>query len=415
MIRRFAKVAVALAAIVLMLLGLRHVTGWPDRSASARPDAQPVGLADRTRAPLRPAVTVARAALRDFVEPLFVSGTLVARDEVMVGTPLDGLRVTELLAEDGDRVEKGQVLARLDRSQLDALLAQNDAALVRAEAAIAQAKSQIEQFEAARDQATADLARARKLDTGVITQATLDQRVAAARSADAQLAAAQSALGVAEADRASRRAERRELMVRIGRTDVVTPVAGLVSRRTARLGAVAMWAGEALFRVIADGAIDLDAEVPEDQVARLTVGMRARLRLPGGESAVDGHVRLLSNEVDRTTRLGKVRIALPSGSAARIGSFASGSIEIARRTAIGVPASALQRSETGASVMLVQDGRVVLRAVEAGVTNRDFTEVRSGLAAGDTVVARAAAFLRDGDEVRSIDLPKAALSKAASR
>ena len=42
-------------------------------------------------------------------------------------------------------------------------------------------------------------------------------------------------------------------MVRIARTDVVTPVAGVVSRRTARLGAMAMWAGEALFRVIADG------------------------------------------------------------------------------------------------------------------------------------------------------------------
>jgi RND family efflux transporter MFP subunit len=204
-------------------------------------------------------------------------------------------------------------------------------------------------------------------------------------------------------------------MVRIGRTDVVTPVAGLVSRRTARLGAVAMWAGEALFRVIADGAIDLDAEVPEDQIARLTLGMRARLRLPGGEPAVEGHVRLIANEVDRTTRLGKVRIALPAASAARIGSFASGSIEIARRTAIGVPASALQRSETGASVMLVRDGRVALRTVETGVTNRDVTEVRSGLAAGDTVVARAAAFLRDGDEVRSIDLAKSALSQAASR
>src|SRR6266446_9443499 len=213
-----------------------------------------------TRRPLAPAVTVAKARERDFVDQLFVSGTLVPRDEAMVGAEIDGLRIVELLAEDGDRVAKGQVLARLDRPQLDAFVAQNDAALVRAEAAIGQARSQIDQFDAIRAQAAADLARARKLDVGIITQATLDQRIAAARSAEAQLAAAKSALTVAEADRASREAERRELMVRIARVDVKAPVAGIISRRTARLGAVAMGAGDPLFRIIADGAIELEAE-----------------------------------------------------------------------------------------------------------------------------------------------------------
>jgi len=88
----------------------------------------------------------------------------------LIGVQLDGLRVVEILAEDGDRVAKGQVLARLDRSQLDALLAQNDAALKRSDAAIAQAKSQIAQVDAGRAQANADLARARKLDVTIITR-----------------------------------------------------------------------------------------------------------------------------------------------------------------------------------------------------------------------------------------------------
>jgi len=56
--------------------------------------------------------------------------------------------------------------------------------------------------------------------------------------------------------------------------------------------------------------------------------------------------------------------------------------------------------------MVVRDGRVELRTVEAGVIDRGFSEIRGGLAAGETVVARAAAFLRDGDEVRSVDLPE---------
>src|SRR5215510_9755925 len=135
-----AVVAAAAGAGVLML----------------RPQA-PVSQPVKYAKPLPPAVTVSPAREREFVEHLFVSGSLVARDEAMVGAQIDGLRIVELLAEDGDRVEKDQVLARLDRSQLDALLAQNDAALARADAAVAQAHNQIDQSEAMRAQAAADL------------------------------------------------------------------------------------------------------------------------------------------------------------------------------------------------------------------------------------------------------------------
>ena len=74
------------------------------------------------------------------------------------------------------------------------------------------------------------MARAKGLAIGVITQQTLDQRIATARSSEAQLAASRSALAVAEADKRSREAERRELMVRIGRTEVRAPVAGRVGK-----------------------------------------------------------------------------------------------------------------------------------------------------------------------------------------
>jgi len=79
----------------------------------------------------------------------------------------------------------------------------------------------------------------------IVTQAVLDQRIAGFRTAQSQVAAAKGALAVAEAEKSSRVAERRELMVRIDRTEVKAPVAGIVSRRTARLGAVAMSGGDA--------------------------------------------------------------------------------------------------------------------------------------------------------------------------
>ncbi|HVY59159.1 MAG TPA: efflux RND transporter periplasmic adaptor subunit [Xanthobacteraceae bacterium] len=392
-------------SLVACLVAVAAVPGARERVASVLGSGEAAEAsvpAARDNGPLPPTVTIVHAETRDFTERLFVSGTLVPREEALVGAQIDGLRIVEVLAEDGDRVEKGQVLARLDRSQLDTLLAQNDAAHARAQAAVAQARSQIEQVEAMYAQAAADLARARKLDLAIVTQATLDQRTAAARSAEAQVGAARSALAVAEAEQASREAERRELMVRVGRTDVKAPVAGIISRRTARLGALAMGAGDPLFRIIADGAVDLDAEVPEDSLARLAVGMPAKIILPGFAHAVTGKVRLLNSEVDKTTRLGRVRVALPDEARARIGSFASGTIEIAHRRAVGLPATALTRTDGRSVVQVVKDGRVEDRPVAVGTTEGLFVELQSGIAAGEVVIARAAPFLRQGDEVRAV-------------
>jgi RND family efflux transporter MFP subunit len=388
--------AAALACVLVPELRAPVAARLSDLAGPAK-----ANLPDKRR-PTLPAVTVTHVREHDFVDRLFVSGTLVARDEAMVGPQIDGLRIVELLAEDGDRVAKGQVLARLDRSQLEALLAQNDASLVRADAAISQAHNQIANTEAMWTQAAADLGRAQKLEPGIITQASLDQRIAAARSTKAQAEGARSALAVAEAEKRSREAERRELMVRIDHTDVRAPVAGIVSRRTARLGALAMSMGDPLFRIISDGAIDLEAEVPEEALAKLALGMPARLSLPGLEGSLEGKVRLISSEVDKATRLGKVRVALPDGAPAHIGAFASGVLEVVHRTSLAVPAAAIIRA--GAErVAVVKDGRVALRTVTAGITDSEVTEMRQGIEPGEAVVVRAAAFLRDGDEVRAVD------------
>ncbi len=366
--------------------------------------ARAPGEAAAATTPLPPAVTVVRAGLRTFRDRLYVSGTLVAREEAMVGPQIDGLRITELLADDGDKVARGQVLARLDRAQLDALSAESDAALARADAAVAQAQNAIAQYDATNAQAQADYSRATRLETGVMAQSTLDSRAAAARAAAAQLAGARSALAVAEADRRSQQAQRRELDVRIARTEVRAPVAGIVSRRTARLGALAMNAGEALFRVTQDGAIDLDAEAPEDALTRVRLGMRAAITVSGAVQPVAGDVRLISSEIDRASRLGHVRIALAPSSSARIGAFATAVVDISSREGVSVPASALAGQEGDWSVELVGDGdRILRRPVRRGLAEGDAVEVREGLQPGDVVVARAAAFLRAGDLVRPMN------------
>jgi HlyD family secretion protein len=355
---------------------------------------------DQPRVIEPPAVTIVPATKREFVDRLFVSGTLVAREEAQVAARIDGLAIVELDAEDGDRVKEGQVLARLDRSQLDALLAENDAATKRADAAIDQAGSLIAQSQAQVQFANADFDRAHKLEAGVMAASTIEQREMAMKTAQAQLAAARFALGLAEADRKSRDAERQELQVRINRTEVKAPVAGIVSRRSAKLGASASTSGEPLFRIIEDGAIDLEADVPEQTLARLAVGMPAELKLPGVEGAVLGRVRLVNQEVDKASRTGRVRIALDDVSRAHIGAFASGQVELARREGVGVPATALERDGDAARLDVVRDDKVEVRQVKAGVIDGAWVEIQAGLTEGESVVTRAAAFLRGGDRVR---------------
>ena len=377
--------------------------------ASACPGAVASASAEETPAPPPPpAVTVVPAGRRAFVDRLFVSGTLVPREEAQVAARIDGLTIVELDAEDGDWVKASQVLARLDRSQLDALVAQNDAAIKRADAAIAQAKTLVTQAEAQAEWARSDFDRAQKLGAGVMSASTIEQRQTASKTAQAQLASAMSALNVAEADRKARDAERQELEVRIGRTEVTAPVSGLVSRRSARLGATASGAGEPLFRIIVDGAVDLEADAPEQSLPRFAVGMPAAIRLPGVADPVGGEVRLISQEVDKASRTGKVRIALADVSHAHIGAFASAEVELVRREGVGAPASALKREGGGARLYVVRGGLIEERLVKPGIVEGDEVEVRDGLAEGESVVAKAAAFLRPGDRVRAMPTTTAA-------
>jgi len=367
--------------------------------------ACPAPVAEEAEAPrvvAPPAVTVTAAKTREFVDRLFVSGTLVAREEVQVSARIDALIIVEIDAEDGDVVKAGQVLARIDSTQLNAMLVENDDATSHSDAAIAQARDAIAQAEAQLTGAEDDYERARKLGPGIMSASTVEQRQTAARTARAQLAAAKNALSVAQADRDSRAAERLELLVRIARTEVTAPVSGIVSRRTARVGQTVAFSGEPMFRIIKDGALDLEAEVPEQSLVRLAVGMPAKLRLPGLEGEVDAKVRLVNEEVDKASRTGKVRIALSDASHAHPGAFASGEVQLARREGVGAPASALRRDGDLARVLVVRDGRVEERRVTPGIVEGDEVEIRKGVAEGETLVTRAAAFLRPGDVVRPI-------------
>lgn len=350
-----------------------------------------------------PRVTVAPVKRAEIVERLTVTGTLVPRDEILISPEIDGLQVVELRAEEGDRVEKGQVLARLRRDTLDALLAQNAATLARAEAGVLQAQSQIAQAEAALTQARQALQRTSDLrQSGFSTKALFDQLTNDEKAAAARLRSATDGLAAAQADRAATEAMRRELSIRLAATDVKAPAAGVISRRSARLGGTAgVAAPEPLFRLIADGEIELEAEVSELRINGVNVGAPAIVT--AGERTATGSVRLVSTEIDRLTRLGRLRIAIGNETGMRVGAFARGTVETRKANGLVVPLSALLYGEGKSLIQVVKGDRIETRTVTTGIIADGRAEIVSGLAEGEVIAVKAGAFLRDGDQITPVE------------
>ena len=369
----------------------------PGAAASAEEAASTAARLAQKAKP--PAVTVTEAKKISFVDNVLVTGSLVPREEVLVGPEIDGYRLTELLAEEGDHVKKEQVLAKLSREILEAQLAQNSASISKTEAAVDQVRNQITESEATLRQVEDAFNRVKPLrQSGVASQATFDERDAAFRTARARLAAQKEGLKLAEAEQTLMRAQRQELEIKLGRTEIRTPAAGVINRRTARLGAVSSSAAEPLFRIIKDGEIELDAEVPEFYMTKLKAGQRARVEIEGVGERV-GTVRLVSQEVNTSSRLGRVRIFLGDAADLRIGMFAKAMIDAGQRDAVGVPSTAVLYQNDSATVLAVAGGKVRERTVKPGLFSGDSVEIKEGLKEGEIVVMRAGSLLRSGDTI----------------
>lgn len=379
-------------------------TPTPPAEAPSPPAAEEAGT---TAEPVVASATVADAVVTEVQAQVPVSGTLVAREEVLVYPQVSGFEIREILVEAGDAVRAGQVLARLGAETLTAQLAQAEAEFQRAEAGVSQARSQIASTEAALNQATAALARATRLQqSGNATQAALDQAVSAEAAARAAATSANDGLAVAQAQLAQASAARDIARLNLARTEIKAPVAGIVSARNAQLGALAGAGAEPLFTLVARGEIDLAAEVIETALPEIEPGDPA-VATVAGAGEVPGKVRLVPARVDPMTRLGVLRIALEGDRRLTPGLFANALITTERRDALTVPATAVTSEGRASHVLVVRDGRVQRREVDAGLIWQGRREIRGGLDAGETVIARAGAFFRDGDPVNAVREPEA--------
>jgi HlyD family secretion protein len=335
-----------------------------------------------SKAPARPALTVTTVTPQQTMLPvtLAANGNLAAWQEASIGAEASGLRIAEVLAGVGDRVRRGQVLARFAPETLRAEAAQAQASLAEAEAAAADAAN--------------NAARARTLQqTGAMSASQINQYITQEATAKARVAAMRAQLQAQE--------------VRLSHTTVVAPDDGVISARSATVGAVVNNGAE-LFRLIRKGRLEWRAEVTSAELGKLTVGTHALITATSG-ARLEGRVRIIGPTVDPQTRVAIVYVDVmplpgPAAGSARAGMFARGEFDLGAAPALTVPEPAVVVREGFSYVFRVNpDNRVSQVKVEIGRIAGDRLQVLSGVTAGVRLVASGGGFLNDGDVVRVAD------------
>ena len=371
--RRARWGALAALASILVVLALSGRGGEP---------AKPVApLAAKTAL----TVTMTRPQTAEWPQRLVASGNIAAWQEAIIGAEISNYRITEVRAQVGDMVRKGQLLVQIDPSTVAS--------------EVAEARAVVSELEATLAEARANSERARQLrERGFYSPQQNTQSQTIEQTAAARLNAARARLQAAE--------------LRLARTRIVAPDDGVISAQIATVGSLTQ-PGEELLRLIRGGRLEWRAEVTASELGAMQAGLPAILTAPNGER-VAGRVRALAPTVDAQTRNGLVYVDLPpeAGKVFGAGMFARGEFELGVRSALTVPQSAVVLRE-GFSYVFVLEGehaetaRVALTKVTVGRRQGDRIEI-TGIDAAARVVASGAGFLADGDNVRIVAQDKAA-------
>lgn len=329
-----------------------------------------------------PALTVRATRLERSSLPIRIeaTGNIAAWEEASIGAQVDGLRLIKVKVNVGDAVKRGQVLAIFAAETVIADLAEARAVAEEASANLAEA--------------AANASRARLLmSTGAMSGKQIDQYVTAERAARARLDAAKAI-------------ERRHRL-RLSHTQVRAPDDGLVSSRTATVGAV-LPMGQELFRLIRKGRLEWRAEVGTDDLMKLSPGQTAHVTT--GDRVIAGQLRVLAPSIDMQTRNGLAYVDLSGDSPVRAGMFVRGYFEIGNETASTLPQSAVLLRDGFNYVLRIdpqsdRGSKVIQTKVTVGRRAGDRIEITGGLDPSELVVESGGSFLGDGDLVRLVDQP----------
>ncbi|MGT2444170.1 efflux RND transporter periplasmic adaptor subunit [Ensifer adhaerens] len=354
-------------------------------------------------APSLPSIVVTTAVDQSISDRVVATGTIQAVEQVYVAPMVDGLSIRTLNVDVGDTVEAGSVLVVLNDDALRLQKSELEASLAKAEAGLAQLNAQLSETKANNDEAKRVSDRAAELSkNGTVSTAEADRVRALAIATHARVLSAEQAVAVASADIKVAEAQIDDIDLRLARTEVKAPVAGVISAKNAKVGAIATGNSDPLFAMIRDGAIEMKADVAEADIIKLAVGQPAVVTLAGGNTKVEGKIRLIAPTVDPVSRLGTVFISLMDTEKARAGMYASALITAEQKQTVVLPQTAVTNENGRTIVRKVENGVIRILPVKTGISDGKFIEVLEGLKAGEEVVARAGAYVRDGDRINPV-------------
>ncbi|WP_410211647.1 efflux RND transporter periplasmic adaptor subunit [Aquirhabdus sp.] len=328
----------------------------------------------------KPALSVSLARPRVMQVPVTISanGNITAWQEASIGSEANGLRLTNVFVNVGDVVHAGQELARFAPETIQANVAQSEASLLQTQA------------NAAQDFANAE--RAKSLDAeGALSKQDISLYMTNAKAAKAKIEAAQAVLNA------------QKLQLKF--TKVIAPDDGIISSRTASVGAVVI-GGTELFRMILKSRLEWRAEVTSDEVHKIKIGDIATIDSID-DIQIKGKVRMIAPTVDAQTRMALVYIDLPimqnTNSPIKAGMYARGSIRLNESPALTLPQTAvIMRDGFNYVFALIADNKVEQIKVKTGHLVDDQLEILSPLPDNLQVVANGGTFLNNGDTVRVV-------------
>ncbi|WP_219703322.1 MULTISPECIES: efflux RND transporter periplasmic adaptor subunit [Marinomonas] len=333
-------------------------------------------------------VTTATVSSLEWSDSIEASGGIVAWQEAIIGAQLTGLRLIDVLVDTGDQVKKGQIIARFESASL-----LNERALL---------KANLDEASALVLQASVDYKRALALSqTGGISRQNLLQ-------AETQKQTTAAAALAVKAQLASN-------TLQLSYINVVAPDNGVISSRSATLGAIGS-VGEELFRLIRDNRIEWHGQLTAMQATQLAVGQKVTLDLANNSTAT-AYVRQISPTMNPETRMITAYAAIEPNSKARAGMFATGNIQLNKTPALVVPAASVVIRDGRSYVfeLVAATQQVIQRPVEVARRQGDYVEVIGKIQANTTVINQGAGFLSEGDIVKVVSENTSSIDSAISQ
>ena len=350
-------------------------------------------------------VTVMQVTRGDVVPALFGIGTVAAQRAYVIG-PTAAARVKRVLVDVGDTVKAGQLLAEMEPVDLDARVASAGAAAERATSAVATAQAQVVDAKTRQKLAASEAQRYTGLGLkGFVSASAVDGKQQQQESADAQLAAAESALLSAMQDVDRLKAERAGAMQQRVNVRLVAPAHGAVTTRDAEPGSTVI-AGQSVLKLVDPTSLWVTTRLDQSRAAGLQAGLRAQIALrssPGITHA--GRVVRVDPLSDSVTEERIVQVAferLPSG--VSIGEMAEVTLHLpAARDALLIPNAALRHRGAQKGVWIRTDGRLRFAPVKIGAEGLEGkVQIVDGLKAGDEVVVYSERDLDDHSRIEVV-------------